>query len=301
MKLSLFEKCLHSKNTPNIILYGNPFIYNEMIETIYKIRNIKYIKDGNYHSFQYKYSDYHYEINCEELKKDNLNDFFTIFDMIIKYKEFYSDVDQKIIILYNADTLKLSIQNKLRVIIEKYRENCIFIFFCNKLNSLIEPLKSRCITIRRKNLSIYNRCEIIHTLKDQKDKNKLYDQLQIFDTKEDVFFLNNSKEELKDFTDIYQITVDKIYIYLKQNLTINNFSRLKNEAYLIIKYNLKIEMFLKIFLSTVLSDDKLIDTDKYNIIRKFAEIEHKLLKSYKKVILLEGLLIYLQKIIYNRY
>ena len=52
MKLSLFEKCLHSKNTPNIILYGNPFIYNEMIETIYKIRNIKYIKDGNYHSFQ---------------------------------------------------------------------------------------------------------------------------------------------------------------------------------------------------------------------------------------------------------
>ena len=151
-----------------------------------------------------------------------------MFDMIIKYKEYYSDIDQKIIILYNADTLKLSIQNKMRVIIEKYRENCIFIFFCNKLNRLIEPLKSRCITIRRENLSIYNRCEIIHTLKDQADKNKLYDQLQMFDTKEDVFFLNNCKEELKDFTDIYQITVDKIYIYLKQNLTIHNLSRLKN-------------------------------------------------------------------------
>ena len=87
MTLSLFEKCLISNNTPNIILYGNPFIYNEMIHTIYKLKNITNIKESNYQNFTYKYSDIHYEINCQELKKDNLSDFFTIFDMIIKYKD----------------------------------------------------------------------------------------------------------------------------------------------------------------------------------------------------------------------
>ena len=196
--------------------------------------------------------------------------------------------------------LKLSIQNKLRVIIEKYRENCVFIF-CNKINSLIEPLKSRCILIRRKNLTMYDRCEITHTLKNEKDRDKLYDQLLLFDTKEDIYFLNHCKEDLSDFIDIYQITIDNIYSHLKQNLTIHNFTKLKNSAYLIIKYNLKISLFFQLLISKICKDNHLTNKDKKNIIYKISEIDYQLLKSYKKVILLEGLFVYLQEIIYSRY
>ena len=138
---NILHKCILSENVPNMIIYGRPFMYQSFIDEYYKINNIDkthHIRDKNYEHFNYKCSSKHYEIDCENFNKDNRNDFHQLFTSLIETKEYYVNLSHKTIIFYNCDHLKHSLQNTFRVIIEKYRKTCVFIFLCYKINRFID-------------------------------------------------------------------------------------------------------------------------------------------------------------------
>lgn len=58
------------------------------------------------------------------------------------------DIPYHIIIIEHADKLTMEAQQSLRRTLEKYIDNCRFIFIINQDSTLIEPLMSRCIEFR---------------------------------------------------------------------------------------------------------------------------------------------------------
>ena len=292
----IFEKCILSDNVPNMLLYGQSYLYDKIINRFYQLKNITDIKT-NQGDLHYKYSDIHYEINCEHLK--NTTDYENIFESMIQYKEYYMDIQYKTIILYNCNHLKATFQNKLRVIIEKYRKNCIFIFICHKLNGVIEPLKSRCILIRYSNMSNYDKCKI--SIKSSKSnyelRDKIFDYLSLFDSKKDIRAITLCKKDMNDFESHYHLLIYDILSIFKNELTINIFYEIKKKAYHIIKINIDLNIFLKLLLDLILERYRLSTKIKIEIVQLFANVEYKLLKSYKKIIFVEYLLLSLKKII----
>lgn len=293
----IFEKCILSDNVPNMLLYGQSYLYDKIIERFYQLKNIKDVKinQGNLH---YKYSDIHYEINCEDLK--NTKDYENIFESMIKYKEYYMNINYKTIILYNCNNLKVSFQNKLRVIIEKYRLNCIFIFICHKLNRMIEPLKSRCILIRYSStMSNYDKCKIslLSSEKNYALRDKVFDYLSLFDSKKDINAITLCKKDMDDYESHYHLLIYDILSIFQNDLTLNIFNEIKKKAYQIIKINIDLNVFLKLLLDIILERYRLSTKIKIEIVQLFANVEYKLLKSYKKIIFVEYLLLSLKQII----
>jgi hypothetical protein len=302
---NILHKCLLSDNVPNMIIYGRPFIYHYFIDLYYEINNINKddIRNKNCERLYYRCSQTHYEFDCKKFNKDNCDDFNQLFKSLIEIKEYYIDSSHKTIIFYNCDILKTSIQNKFRVIIEKYRKTCVFIFLCYKINRLIDPLKSRCILLRMPQLSIYQKCQITTKIDNQKDlvlKNKIYDHLGMFPSTDDSTAINICKEKLHDFKNHYHLLADKIIKIIKiKNMTIHCYTLIKGYSYDILKYNLDIQLFLKILLNVFIDEKQYKPDVLFKIIKLFSETEHQLLQSYKMIILIEGFFISLHKTIHS--
>ena len=58
------------------------------------------------------------------------------------------NIDNKIIILDEADSMTESAQQALRIIISDYANSTRFALACNDSNKIIEPLQSRCVILR---------------------------------------------------------------------------------------------------------------------------------------------------------
>ena len=138
----ILDRIFQKKDQPNIILSGYhkinklSILYNYISKDNQK--QSKYNIDYIYHR-DYKIFDM---IEINKSKEDN---FFTLLFENIRCKNYYGD---KIIILDNFNLISLKIQNKFRVIFEKYRNTTIFILITDKLNSIINPIQSRFLTIR---------------------------------------------------------------------------------------------------------------------------------------------------------
>jgi hypothetical protein len=301
---NILHKCILSKNVPNMIIYGRPFMYQSFIDVYYEINNIDkthHIRDKNYEHFHYKCSSKHYEIDCEKFNKDNRNDFNRLFTSLIETKEYYVNLSHKTIIFYNCDQLKHSLQNTFRVIIEKYRKTCVFIFLCYKINRFIEPLKSRCILLRMSQLSMYQKCQVSAKLDRTNDelKNKIYDHLEMFPSSDDIDAIDLCKDKLAAFENHYQLLADKIIKIIEiKNMTIHYYNLIREYSYDILKYNLDIPLFFKNLLNIFINDKKYTSEILSNVIRLLSEIEHKILTSYKKLILIEGVFFSLHEIIH---
>lgn len=300
-----FKKCLLSLNVPNMIIYGKPFLSDEILNYYHDINNIDHIIEKQFNNLSYKSSVYHYEIDLSKINRDTINIFYDLLVSIINHKEYFNTKRCKTIIFYNCDKLKITMQSKLRVIIEKYRETTIFIFICYKINKIIEPIKSRCILIRIPCDDIKEKCFIIKDI----DKSKVNEKNKIFDY-QTLFSSNKDKEALKqivdkkiyDFKSHYHILCDKIIILIKEkNLSEDNFKKIKECAYHILKYNLDIPLFLRILLEELTKDKTLTNNIRFKIVHILTDIEYKIIKSYKKIIVLEKLLINLQSLFSNKY
>ena len=44
----IFEKCILSDNVPNMLLYGQSYLYDKIIERFYQLKNIKDVKINLY-------------------------------------------------------------------------------------------------------------------------------------------------------------------------------------------------------------------------------------------------------------
>ena len=91
------------------------------------------------------------------------------------------------------------------------------------------------------------------------------------------------------------ITNRIINIYEKKQSNKKIYESLKEISYNIIKFNLDIPTFYKVFLSEILKDQKIRDKQKYELIKLFADSEYNYNKSYRSIIILESLLFHVYK------
>lgn len=303
MNYSILKKCLLTEESPNMIIYGKPFLDQEILSFYYADMSISNINEDIYHNFGYRYSKYHYEIDIKKINKENINHFYELLNIIINHKEYYTDKKYKTIIFYNIDKIKHTIQTKLRVIIEKYRETTVFIFICHKINSMIEPIKSRCILIRIPNDTMYEKCTIIKDIKsnNQLYKNKIYDYLTYFSPLKDKEEVYNNLDNLKDFKSHYHIFSSKIIQVIDKELTICISKKLKEFAYSILKYDLNFSLLMKILLDEISNNFVLTNREIFIIIQLMSKIDIQLIKSYKKIIVLESFFFELNHILSNKY
>ena len=94
--------------------------------------------------------------DMNQLNKNNILYFFNNLMEIIRSKDYYNN-SMRIIIFNNFNLIKNIIQNKLRVILEKYRSTTLFILITHKYNSIINPIRSRCLSIRFPSLTPYEK------------------------------------------------------------------------------------------------------------------------------------------------
>ena len=102
---------------------------------------------------------------------------------------------------------------------------------------------------------------------------------------------------MNDFESHYHLLIYDILSIFQNDLTMNIFNEIKKKAYQIIKINIDLNLFLKLLLDIILDRYRLSTKIKIEIVQLFANVEYKLLKSYKKIIFVEYLLLSLKKII----
>ena len=283
----ILEKALFSLNKPNLLLYGYHTIDKYKILKKYldfteSITNEIIQNDIKYHS---NHKILSFDMNT--IKRSKIENLFILLLEKIKYKNYYIN-DNRIIILYNFNHIDKSIQDRFRVIFEKYRINTIFILITDYYNSVYNPIKSRFLSIRIRDLSNEDKISISYpVIKNLSyDKRiKIYDKIYDYSDKDIILkYCINNYGLLNDYQDI----INNIYNSLK-NMKKINLSKIKDYAYSLEKYHLK--NFHSDFLKIIIDDLK-YDMNS-NIIFKITEIETKYKNSFNRILSNELLLIFI--------
>ena len=114
----IINKALSSKNSPNLIIYGNSTIdkYSIINEYLQKIDDSQIFTLTKYDILWLSNNTYKiFDMNT--IKKKKIDSFFTIIDEIIKCKNYYIK-HIRIILLDNFDNISHQVQNRFRVIFE---------------------------------------------------------------------------------------------------------------------------------------------------------------------------------------
>ena len=283
----ILEKALFSLNKPNLLLYGyhkidkykilknylgfSEYITNEIIQN-----DIKYHSNHKILSF-----------DMNTIKRSKIENLFILLLEKIKHKNYYIN-ENRIIILYNFNHIDKSIQDRFRVIFEKYRINTIFILITDYYNSVYNPIKSRFLSIRIRDLSNEDKISISYPIIKNLSYNKrikIYDKIYDYSDKDIIIkYCINNYGLLNDYQDI----INNIYNSLK-NMKKINLPKIKDYAYSLEKYHLK--NFHSDFLKIIIDDFKYNMNS--NIIFKITEIETKYKNSFNRILSNEFLLIFI--------
>lgn len=283
----ILEKALISLNKPNLLLYGYHKIDKYKILKNYlgfseSITNEIIQNDIKYHS---NHKILSFDMNT--IKRSKIENLFILLLEKIKYKNYYIN-ENRIIILYNFNHIDKSIQDRFRVIFEKYRINTIFILITDYYNSVYNPIKSRFLSIRIRDLSNEDKISISYPIIKNLsyDKRiKIYDKIYDHSDKDIIIkYCINNYGLLNDYQDI----INNIYNSLK-NMKKINLSKIKDYAYSLEKYHLK--NFHSDFLKIMIDDLKYDMIS--NIIFKITEIETKYKNSFNRILSNELLLIFI--------
>ena len=287
----ILKKALSSRDTPNIILYGyhkiNKYeILSEYLDTGYCNEMTKY--DIKYHS-----NNILKIFNMNIIKSSKIDSFFNIIFEIVKCKNYYID-NNRILILYNFNHINKSIQDRFRVIFEKYRINTVFILITDYYNTISNPIKSRFLSIRIRDLSRQEKITISYPIIKNLtyDKRiKIYDKL--YDNSDKNIILNYSHNNyglINDHKDIIKTIYESI-----KNMKVLDLSKIKDYAYNLEKYHLK--NFHSDFLKLIIND--LDDIRLKECVFKISEIELSYIKSFNRILSNEFLLIFIYNLFKN--
>jgi hypothetical protein len=283
----ILEKALFSLNKPNLLLYGYHKIDKYKILKNYlgfseSITNEIIHNDIKYHS---NHKILSFDMNT--IKRSKIENLFILLLEKIKHKNYYIN-ENRIIILYNFNHIDKSIQDRFRVIFEKYRINTIFILITDYYNSVYNPIKSRFLSIRIRDLSNEDKISISYPIIKNLSYNKrikIYDHIYKYSDKSIILnYCHNNYGLIKDYHDI----IKTIYDSLKTMKTLD-LSTVKDYAYSLEKYHLK--NFHSEFLKIIIDDLKYDMIS--NIIFKITEIETKYKNSFNRILSNELLLIFI--------
>ena len=283
----ILNKALSSNNSPNIILSGPDTIDKRSIlmNILMKLdggspmhlmkHDIKWISNRTYKIFDM------YHITNKKRKH-----FCQIINEIIFAKNYYST--HRIVVLDNFNNIHKGIQNKFRVIFEKFRTTTLFILITGRLNSIIGPIISRFLMIRINDITYKEKRIIARShLKDMTYDNKsiIYDKIyKLSDETEISMYSQLNDGILMKHRTIYET----IFIEINSITEINYHSmiKIKELSYNIEKYNLK--GFHRFILSSFLNDFKLSYSVHCKICKLLAKCEYNYHKSFNTILSIEN-------------
>lgn len=160
---------LKFKNHSNLLI-NYQFQKKEFIITI--LNNLYNIKTKNKFTENYEYNDFYYYFDANLIKVDLKNTFVELLYEIINSYNYYKD-NFNYIIVDNYENINSIIENKLKVIVEKYSNTTKFIFLTKNLNNLESTIKSRFFIINIPKLTIYDKQKIFSKYKNHKNFNEI--------------------------------------------------------------------------------------------------------------------------------
>lgn len=134
--------------------------------------------------FTFMYSNYHYLIEPSKYGVYDKQIIQYMLNDILKYRPI-NKTDYHLIVVNNADKLTVEAQQSLRRTLEKFINNCRFIFIVNCNSNMIDPIRSRCLSVK---LNSPNRDQIMTVLKK-------------ITTAESIQFSTENLESLIDYND----------------------------------------------------------------------------------------------------
>ena len=287
----ILQKSLFTTNSPNLILSGIDKIdkLSILMDYLTKIDissslqlekyNIKWISNPTYKIF-----------DMNHIKYKQQNHFFSIITEIISSKNYYNNF-YRIIVLNNFDIININIQNKFRVIFEKFRATTLFIIITSRLNSIIDPIISRFLLIRISDISHKEKRKISRKYLEDLSYDKksiIYDKIYTLADKQDIIFYS----QLNDGILMNHSTIhDKIYHEIKTARKVDKKTliRIKELSYMIEKYNLK-DFHKELFLS-FLNDLTLSFSVQCKICKMITDCESNYHKSFNTILSIENCII----------
>lgn len=289
--ISNLIRLFNNKNHPNIILYGHPNIdkFNillEVLNNVYKMNDEININEG---LIDYSKNNIYYKFDCNYIKYKNKQPWLDFLKSIINTDNHYTE-NKKIIILYNFHNLSKSIQNILKVLIEK-NYHIKFIIISDTITDIIDPIKSRFLSIRIPLIDAYMKWKLVKT--------------ENITINEFLKHKHNNIDFIKSLIDINEISnhsiIDNIIYYIIK--IIDNYKnkdtllKIKDIIYIIITIGIPHKIFMQSFLIKLLEDHKIIGKKKFLLVKLFCEVDILYINSYYKVIHYEYLIMNIINII----
>lgn len=289
--ISNLIRLFNNKNHPNIILYGHPNIdkFNillEVLNNVYKMNDEININEG---LIDYSKNNIYYKFDCNYIKYKNKQSWLDFLKSIINTDNHYTE-NKKIIILYNFHNLSKSIQNILKVLIEK-NFHIKFIIISDTITDIIDPIKSRFLSIRIPLIDAYMKWKLVKT--------------ENITINEFLKHKHNNIDFIKSLIDINEISnhsiIDNIIYYIIK--IIDNYKnkdtllKIKGIIYIIITIGIPHKIFMQSFLIKLLEDHKIIGKKKFLLVKLFCEVDILYINSYYKVIHYEYLIMNIINII----
>lgn len=287
-------KLLKNKNHPNICLFGDNISHDIIIENLNKLHKINKNTIINYKGLEYIKNNIYYEFNLKKIKYKNKEIWLELINDICRSDNLFLNL-KKTIIFNNYHFLNTSIQNILKVFIEK-NTHITFILITLNISKVISPIKSRLLCLRIPKINNYEKWITI-----KKNKTNInIDDFQSYKNYNinDIIYFKNNDIKLKENKNIISNIINFIHISIIHNYekkkTIENIKKI---SYYLLTIGIPIVIFYKKLLNILLNDYKLTINKKYKIINLIADSEYKYNKSYYKMIHIEYLLIELLNII----
>ena len=289
----ILEKAFDSNDKPNLILYGYHKIDKyEILKEYLKLDKYP-LTEMNKYDIKYHSNNTIKLFDMDTIKKSKIESFFNLVFEIVKCKNYYI-TDNRLLILNNFNNINKTIQDRFRVIFEKYRKTTVFILITDNYNSIFKPVSSRFLSIRIRDLVNQEKISISYPI----IKNLTYDKRikiydKIYDNSDKNIIINYSKNNyglINDYKDI----IKHIYESIKNMKTLN-LKKIKDYAYILEKYHIK--YFHRYFLKLVLEN---INNDLYKkSVFTIMEIEARYIKSFNRILSNEFLLIFIYNLLNN--
>lgn len=288
----IIKKALQSDNCPNLILYGDKQVGKtyelmKILNDIIPKKSNKIIREKDIT----RITNLLYTIfDLNELSNKTIIEFFNIILDLVQSKNYYYGRSYRIIVFKNFNCIKQSIQQKLRVIIEKYRSTTIFILITHKFGSIMNPIQSRCLCIRFPGLTHSKKRELIRNIVPDKSyqiRSSIYDKSYKTNNISDIEIYSKFYG-FNNFNTPYEIIIHQFELILNKNKLIKkDIIWIKDISYKIQKYNLY--NFYTEFLILLLNNSRFTFQQKIKLIQLFSTSEHKFIQSYRSLIHIESL------------
>ena len=297
LHFDLLLNSLNSINVPNLLVYGDVKInklalIKSILNNKYKITKELEIKEKNIEIVK---TNLYYVFNVSLLSSKNIFDFIDVLKKYISLKDYYSEHNNRYVILNNFINVKISVQNILRVFIEKYRSTSVFILLTSKVGNIIDPLKSRCLMIRIPLLTDKQKRCIFYensTIRRDVDYEKTFDFIYKLNDSQIIKNCILNKTLIENYKTPYNKIIEKIITLYDKSMNKSNLTQLKSYAYNILRYDLSVNLFYIELLDCLLQKSTIRDKKKIKLIKYFADSEYNYNNSYRSIIVIESLLIY---------